>query len=163
MAKRKHTKKRHTSRRRRGNSMSGVQGASTMILAIGAGVVAGKALTKFLGSKLDPKILAAGQVAAGLFLPKLVKNQFGIGVGYGLIANGTGQLLTSFGVLSGIGVDDPVYTVSMNGTSELSVINGLESVNGTSDLSVINGMEEMSGVDPMQDIMYQRTREAMYS
>jgi hypothetical protein len=154
MARRKHTKKVHHRRRR--SHVSGIGGAGEMILAVAGGVIVGKAVTKFAGTMLDPKILAGVQIAGGIFLPKMIKGVFGQGMGYGLIANGSGQLLSSLGILSGMGMDEPVYHLEMNGTDNLMAIAGtdnLNSVSGVSDLQAINGVD---------DELTMRTRQAMF-
>lgn len=150
MARRKTHHKKHTTRRRKRSHMSGIGGMGEGILAVAAGVVAGKAITKFAGASLNPKIMAAAQIAGGIFLPKMVKGNFGQGMGAGLIANGTGQLMSSMGILSGLGmdsmdgIDDGVYHVAMNGTSDLSALNGSDEMSGTDALKAINGTGNVS-------------------
>lgn len=159
MAKRRHHKKRHTSRRRR-HSMSGVGGGMTNVLAMVAGAVAGRVLQSKLESKVNPKILAAGQIALGIFLPKIVKNKIAAGVGAGMVVNGGVTALNQFGVIaavSGLGADYSLDYVS--GTDNLSVLAGGVGVTDqgimtgdTDRLSVVAGdMEDMGYSDDESD------------
>lgn len=107
---RRRTKKRTTTHRRR-SRMSGMGGSMETILGVVGGVVAGKAITKFLPTTISPTLLALGQIGVGIFLPKMVKGNLGTGLGYGLVANGASSALTSFSILSGV----PQYRVVMNG------------------------------------------------
>lgn len=156
-------KKKKTVRRRR-SRISGVGGGNgNVLIGVLLGVVAGKALTKFAGTKINPKILGAAQIGVGYFMPKFVKGPTGTGIGYGLMANGGGQLLTSFGILSG--VDDGMIHLempAMAGTDQLKAINGADDfynaqkMAGTDALSVINGMENN---DAARNEMTARTME----
>ena len=73
MARRK-AKKRHSRRRR--HSMSGVAGGATQALSMIAGAVIGRVLQTKFADKVNPKILAGGQIVAGYALPKFIKNDF---------------------------------------------------------------------------------------
>ena len=74
MARRKSHRKHHRKHRRR---MSGTTGSGmTNLLAMVTGAVAGRILQSKLESKVNPKILAVGQIAAGMVLPRFVKNKF---------------------------------------------------------------------------------------
>lgn len=158
MAKKRHHKKRHTRRRR--HSMSGVGGGMTNVLAMVAGAVAGRVLQSKFESKVNPKILAAGQIALGIFLPKIVKNKIAAGVGAGMVVNGGVTALNQFGVIaavSGLGADYSLDYVS--GTDNLSVLAGGVGVTDqgimtgdTDRLSVVAGdMEDMGYSDDESD------------
>jgi len=87
-----------------------------------AGLVIGAAATgllnKMVGEKIDGKILSAGEVAIGYFLPQFIKgNALVAGVGDGMIAAGGLNMLKEFGVLNGMNL--------INGYSDLNTINGL--------------------------------------
>ena len=159
MAKRKSPKKR-TSRRRR-SSMSGTGGTVTNAVAMVAGAVIVRVLSTKLSSKVNPKILAGGQIALGLFLPKLVKNKFASAIGAGMIVNGGVQALSSFGVISAIsGMTDGVEVDylgetdfdQMSGSSDIQEISGIDDMgmglvdagimSGSADLSIIAGEDE---------------------
>lgn len=122
MAKKRHHKKKTTRRRR--HSMSGVGGGMTNALAMVAGAVAGRLIQNKFQDKVNPKILAVGQIAAGMFLPKFVKNKFVAGIGTGMIVNGGVTVLNQFGVISAIsglaGASDSLEYVAGDGLSILA-------------------------------------------
>jgi len=155
MAKRRHHKKKHITRRRRHSAMSGVGGDMTQVLAMVAGAIAGRMVQNKFGGT-NPKVVAAGQIAAGIFLPKFIKNKFVAGIGTGMVVNGGVTLASQFGVVSaiaGIGADYSLDYVA--GTDNLSILAGGVGVTDqgimTGDvdrLSVLAGdMEDMSGMD----------------
>ena len=161
MAKRKKSKKSY-SRKRRSSRMSGIGAIDIMnILAVAGGAVAGGFVNKFVPSTINDKIVSGGKIALGVALPMLSKDgkmkNILSGVGAGMIAVGSVELLKSFGVLNGIGADDETISVSLDGIGEsvlaesvlaedvltgmeedLSVVNGI----GEDDLSVVNGIGE---------------------
>lgn len=106
MARRKHHKK-HTSRRKK-HSMSGVKGMATNALAIIAGGVAGRFVGNFVGNTFSSTSSYKGYIQAGVpivlgFLtPKVVKSEFGKGLGAGMIAVGGLSLFQTLGVVSGM-------------------------------------------------------------
>lgn len=134
MAKRKKTKKVY--RRRR--SISGVKGGDmiTGVIGVAAGAVIAQVVGKLAASKVNPKIVNAGQIVLGVMLPKFMKNKFADGIGKGMIAAGSIGILTQFGVLKGIGnigeVEEYQYEM-LSGTDELTAIAG--------------NMDELSNVD----------------
>ena len=156
MAKKRHHKRKHTSRRRR-HSMSGIGGGMTNVLAMVAGAVAGRVLQSKLESKVNPKILAAGQIALGIFLPKMVKNKIAAGIGAGMVVNGGVTALNQFGVISAVsGMVGADYSLDyVAGTDNLSILAGGVGVTDqgimTGDvdrLSVLAGdMEDMGYMD----------------
>jgi hypothetical protein len=159
MAKRKKSKKSY-SRGRRRSRMSGIGAIDFMnIIAVAGGAVAGGFVNKFVPSTINDKIVSGGKIALGVALPMLSKDgkmkNILSGVGAGMIAVGSVELLKSFGVLSGLGADDDTISVSLDGIGEsvlaesvlaedvltgddLSVVNGI----GEDDLSVVNGIGE---------------------
>jgi hypothetical protein len=158
MAKRKSSKKRKTSRRRR-SSMGAVGGGMTNAIAMIAGAVTGRILQSKFESKVNPKILAAGQIALGIFLPKLVKNKLAAGVGAGMIVNGGVTALNQFGVISAVGQMTDYTLDYVSGTDNLSILAGGVGVtdqgimSGDSDnLSIVAGdMEDMADMGYMDD------------
>ncbi len=155
MARKRKTKK--YSRRRRG-SVGATGAGMSQALAMVAGAVIGRVVSTKFADKVNPKILAGGQIALGLFLPKLVKNKFATGIGQGMIVNGGVSVLQSFGVISaisGIGADVQVDYLGedeegMSGSAYIQEIaGGMDSdelgyydegiMSGSSDISVLAG------------------------
>jgi hypothetical protein len=139
--------------------MSGVGGDMTNVLAMVAGAIAGRMVQNKFGAT-NPKVVAAGQIAAGIFLPKFIKNKFVAGIGTGMVVNGGVTLASQFGVVSaiaGIGADYSLDYVA--GSDNLSILAGGVGVTDqgimTGDvdrLSVLAGdMEDMSGMDEDSD------------
>jgi hypothetical protein len=100
MAKRKHHKKGHRKHRR--SHMGAIGSTFGTLLTMGAGAIIGRIAQSKLESKVNPKLLAGGQVALGVFLPKLVKGKIGSGIGSGMAVNGIVTLANQFGVVSAI-------------------------------------------------------------
>jgi hypothetical protein len=141
--------------------MGAVSGSGvTTLLSMVAGAVAGRILQSKLSTKIDPKIVAVGQIAAGIILPKIVKNKFVAGIGTGMVVNGGVTVLNSFGVIQAVagmaGVDDTQLEYVAG--DDLSVIAGENEdymgvtdqgiFSGTDPLSVIAGdFEDMDGGD----------------
>ena len=121
------------------------------ILGVVAGAVVAGYVDKVIPETLDNKIVAGGKIALGIALPMFVKsgsmkNILG-GVGSGMIAVGSIDLLKEFGVLSGAD-DDEMLEISLNGDQDvlagdddISIING-EVLAGDDDISVINGNDD---------------------
>jgi len=172
MAKRKKTRKSY-SRGRKRSRMSGIGAIDIMnIVAVAGGAVVAGMVNKFVPSTINDKIVSGGKIALGVALPMLSKDgktkNLLSGVGAGMIAVGSVELLKSFGVLSGLGADDETISVSLDGIGEsvlaesvlaedvltgddLSVVNGI----GEDDLSVVNGMDEdLSVVNGDDEIDY---------
>lgn len=145
-------------RRRRSVGAVGKAGNVVATVAgIAAGAVAARLIANYAGkmsTSIDPKIIAAGQVALGVFMPKLVKSKIGVDLGHGMIAMGGFSLAQSLGVVSGIGAADDEMEVTLSGTELLSPINGygedfgysdqMNGTNGSSDLDIISGMDDYS-------------------
>ena len=157
---RKRSSRKSTSKRRRRSSMGATGSNVTTMLSMVAGAVAGRILQSKLSQKIDPKYVAIGQIAAGIFLPKIVKNKFVAGIGTGMVINGGVTVLNSFGVIQAVagmaGVDDT--QLEFVAGDDLSVIAGENEdymgvsdqgiFSGTDPLSVIAGdFEDMDGAD----------------
>ena len=109
MARRKSHRRRSTSRRRR---IGGILSQDKLMKAGGAilGVVAIGFMNEKIGEmknadgtpKIDPKLVALGEVVLGFVLPNFIKNDLVEGVGLGMIAAGGVNAAKEFGVLSGI-------------------------------------------------------------
>lgn len=148
----KHRKKKHHTKRR--HSKRSGMGAIDMqnILGVVIGAVGSKLLDKVIPDTINRKIVAGGKVAVGVLLPNLVKSgkmkDMLSGVGSGFIAVGSMELVSEFGILSGLGIDDQPLEISLNGDQDilagddLSVVQGAESVLAGDDLSVVQGMDE---------------------
>lgn len=134
MAKRR---KKSTSRRRRG-SVGAVKGGDMMFIgALTLGAVAGRLVTSRFLSTMNPKISSAVQIAGGMFIPTLIKSNFGKGIGYGMATNGAVNLLQSFNVIGQI--DD---SVQVDYVGALEPISGIEN-----EIAGIEDMDSMAGVD----------------
>lgn len=134
---RKRNKKRISGVRRRRHStkMGGID--TTNILGVVAGAVAAGYLNKLVGNKVNDKVLAGGKVALGIALPMFFKSgstkNIVAGIGSGMIAVGSVDLLKSFGALSG-DFDIPV----INGDFDIPVINGDDEFGA----DILNGDDE---------------------
>jgi hypothetical protein len=115
---------------------------TTNILGVVAGAVVAGYLNKLVGNKVNDKVLAGGKVALGIALPMLFKSgstkNIIAGVGSGMIAVGSVDLLKSFGALSG-DFDIPV----INGDFDIPVINGDDEFGA----DILNGDEDGMGAD----------------
>lgn len=146
MRKRHRTKKRVSGVARRRKHIGGID--FTNILAVVGGAVAAGYVNKLIPTTVNDKIVATGKVALGIALPMLAKGgstkNLLHGVGMGMVAVGSVDLLKSFGVLNG-DFDIPV----VNG----DVLSGDDFMSGdvlAADIPVINGDEDfMSGDDYM--------------
>lgn len=138
--KRKHKRVSGVKRRRSSHSKMGGIDITNIISVVGGAVIAGY-INKLIPAKVNDKLVAGGKVALGIALPMLSKSgqtkNILSGVGAGMIAVGSVDLLKSFGALSG-DFDIPV----ING----DVLAGLDVVNGDvlagDDIPVINGDDE---------------------
>lgn len=143
MKKRKGSKRRISGVRRRSKrSMLGAIDTMNILSVVGGAVIAGM-VNKLIpaGTTIDPKIIAGGKVALGVALPMLskdgkMKSILG-GVGAGMIAVGSVDLLKSLNVISG-DFDIPVINGDLLSGDILAgdVLAGL-------DIPVINGDDDM--------------------
>ena len=90
---------------RRRSKMSGGKIDFTNILAVVGGAVIAGYVNKLVPVTVNDKIVAGGKVALGIVLPMLSKNgqtkNILSGVGAGMIAVGSVDLLKSFGAING--------------------------------------------------------------
>lgn len=125
--KRTRSKRRSHSRavvHRRSRRMSGIRSRAKRdsmprLAGLVAGAVATGLINKFVGKMakpLDPKLVAAGEIVIGYFLPNFVKGDLVAGIGDGMVAAGGLSLLTQLNVLNGI----PIVA----GWRELNTVNG---------------------------------------
>ena len=140
--------KKHARRRR----MSGVGAVGGFTPEIGAalGGVAGGLLNKVMPSTVNPKLVAGGKIVLGVLAGKAGKTEIVKGMGLGLVALGTVEMLQQFGVLNGIGApaSSDMMAVSLEGTeSVLAGAEDLSVINGSEDLSVINGTDDINGTE----------------
>lgn len=160
MAKKRTTRrtKRHTSRRR---SISGTGGNDfTTLLLVAGGALAGRIASNKLGAKINPKVMAGAQIAAGIFLPKMAKgNKMIHAMGAGLAVNGILQAASSFGVIQGIagmvGADE-YQLESMSGTDQLSILAGDDDGLGLMDEGTMSGtdrLDPIAGVDDFSEVL----------
>ena len=137
MARKKRTKKMSGVRRKR--RMSGLSGGIDIqnILGVVAGAVIAGYANKLIPATVNDKLVSGGKIALGLALPKFMKGSLGSGIGAGMIAVGSVDLLKSFGALSG--------------DFDIPVINGdilAGDVLAGNDLPVINGYDDIDlGMD----------------
>jgi hypothetical protein len=143
MAKRR-SKKRSTRRRK---SMGAVGGGMTTAITMIAGAVAGRLISSKLKDKVNDKILSGGQIVAGMFLPKLVKNKFMSGIGAGMIVNGGVELISSFGVISGMDSEPSIEYIG-----EMDEMYSLDDTMSGDDLSIISGDEDFDGMGELDDL-----------
>lgn len=157
MARKRHAKKHRRSRRR--GHVGAVASDMTSIAGLLAGAIAGKLISSKLLPNVNPKYTALGQVAAGLVLPRFVKNNFVKSMGAGMIVNGGMSALSSFGVLAGIGADD-TNVEFIGGSDEIQTIAGDDEIgytedmiSGSADLETIAGIGE-DEIGAFEDQMY---------
>ena len=133
---------------RRRSKMSGNKIDFTNILAVVGGAVIAGYVNKLVPVTVNDKVVAGGKVALGIVLPMLSKNgqtkNILSGVGAGMIAVGSVDLLKSFGAISG-DFDIPV----ING----DVLAGLggDVLAGDFDIPVINGDNEFGQAEFGED------------
>lgn len=118
----KRHKRKTTHRRRSRSRVSGIGSSALMhAVAIVGGAVGAKMLSKALEGKVNNKILAAGMVGVGVFIPKFIHGPAGEGIAAGFIAAGGTQALQEFGVLKGIGAigeDDTLQMEYLSGIGD---------------------------------------------
>jgi predicted MFS family arabinose efflux permease len=126
------------------------------LLTMGAGAIIGRIAQSKLQDKVNPKLVAGGQVALGIFLPKLVKGKVGAGIGSGMAVNGIVTLANQFGVVSAIsGMETSVdyvggndYAMDEMGYADSSIAGEYGDDNmGYADSSIAGDLDEgtMSG------------------
>jgi hypothetical protein len=149
MAKRKRKHKVSGARRRRHSGMGAID--TTNILGVVGGAVLAGYLNKIVPATVNDKVLAGGKVALGVALPMIFKSgktkNIMTGVGAGMIAVGSVDLLKSFGALSG-SFDIPVVNGDILAGDEdemgqdIPVVNG-DVLGGDDDMNM--GFDDLSG------------------
>jgi hypothetical protein len=119
--------------------MSGItKGFDTQnLLGVVAGSVLAGYLNKLLPATLNDKVIAGSKVALGIALPKFVKGSLMAGIGSGMVAVGSVDLLKSFGALSG-DFDIPTINGDILAGDILAGDDDLPVINGDDDLPTIN-------------------------
>lgn len=142
MKRRKTKRKMSGVRRKRSRSMGAID--TTNILGVVGGALIAGYLNKIVPSTVDSRLLAGGKVALGVALPMFVKGgatkNILTGVGSGMIAVGSVDLLKSFGVISGT-FDLPVINGNILGAGSILAGQDLPTINGESSPM----MNDMSG------------------
>lgn len=141
--KRKHHRVHH---RRRVGAASGMTGLLMKAAGVAGGVFAGGMIAKTI-STLDPKILGGGLLVGGVFLSAKSKNPLIEGVGYGLAAKGANNLLTSFGVITGMG---SIPLVGYRATPKLQSSVGSPMVPGIMK-NPIGGVRDLQAIGALYD------------
>jgi hypothetical protein len=146
--KRRKSKKRISGvRRKRSRSMGAID--TTNILGVVGGALIAGYLNKIVPTSVDSRLLAGGKVALGIALPMFVKSgatkNILTGVGSGMVAVGSVDLLKSFGVISGT-FDLPVINGNILGTGDVLSGYDLPVINGE-DMPMMNGDEFGLGGD----------------
>lgn len=157
MAKRKHHRK------RRSHRMSGIGKIGGMDFTGDLGAIIGGAgagfLNKVIPASVNPKLSAIAKIVIGGIVRRSVKNNLGSGIGSGMQAVGSVELLQQMGILSGIGApsETDMMAVSLEGANDEfigeTVLGGAGDMDtigesvlaGSGDISTIGGEEEMSG------------------
>ena len=159
MARKKRTHKRMAGVRKHRRSMHGTSKFDTQnLLGLVAGAVIAGYVNKVIPATTNDKIVSGGKIALGLALQKFMKGSLVHGIGSGMIAVGSVDLLKSFGALSGDFdipvINGDVLAGDVLAGDDLPVING-------DDLPVINGddmidlgMDDEMGEDEMGEDEY---------
>lgn len=126
MARRKTHRRRSSSHRRRGR-VGGILSQDRIMKSVGAvvGVIATGFINKQFGEvdaatgkpKIDPKLLALGEVLVGFMLPNFVKGSLVEGVGLGMVAAGGYNAAKDMGIVSGLPI--------VGGYEHLRIVNGI--------------------------------------
>lgn len=137
--------------------MSGIGAVGSFTPELGAivGGAAGGFVNKVLPSTLNPKLVAGSKIVLGSVIRRTMRGDVANGIGLGMVALGTYELLQQLGVLSGIGApaDSDMIAVNLEGTESVLAGEGdLSVVNGAGDLAVVNGTESvLAGGDDYED------------
>lgn len=145
MAKRKKAHRRTKTGTRRGGRVSGAMGDQAIqAFATIGGAIAGKFAIKQFAGKVNDKILASALVVGGVFFPKVMRGPVGAAVSAGLIAAGGTALLSSFGVLQGIGGQDDFQLELISGPGDdVSTVGEVDTVGEMEDETVfLNGVDD---------------------
>jgi len=147
MARKKRTHKKISGVRRKRRSMSGSTNFDTQnLIGLVAGAVIAGYINKVIPATTNDKIVSGGKIALGLALQKFMKGSLTHGIGSGMIAVGSVDLLKSFGALSG-DFDIPVINGDVLAGDVLAG-DDLDVINGDDfDIPVINGDDIDLGMD----------------
>ncbi|MET0461911.1 MAG: hypothetical protein ABW007_02110 [Chitinophagaceae bacterium] len=139
--------KKPAARKKSKSKMSGIGNINLQDVAVTALALTGGAVLARVGSNIVLKqwpntkhvLIGAGQVAAGVILPNVVKAKWAKDVGAGMIAFGGQVLAVNTGVVSGIsGIGSPGATMRYRiggGPNNIRAING-----GPNNIRAINGV-----------------------
>lgn len=144
MAKKKKSTKRRGSRRR----MSGIgKDTLTTVAGLAVGAIGARQVQKVIPG--NGKIISGVQIAGGALIINKARDPFMRGIGYGMMATGTTDLMTQMRVISG--VDDDSYTALVPMGAIEDPINGFDEdpINGFVQ-DPMNGPGDMDGWDSMQ-------------
>lgn len=155
--KRRATAKRPTTRRRRRVSGIGKVNLNSVAMDV-AGLVAGSVIARVGASMIlkqwpsaSQMMIGAGQIAAGILLPTVLKSKIGQDIGNGMVSFGGQVVLVNLGVISGIG------EVGAGGNTMSYRISGagnLRSVSGAGKLRSVSGGSYLRSVagTPLQNV-----------
>lgn len=155
-----HLKQGTAPRRRRSHRVNGIGSIGGIDMLSGflypaIGGTVGTFADKIIPASWDGKIKAGAKIAVGFLLPMIAgKNaktkMVMAGIGGGLIAVGTADLIKGLGLISGIGFDeDEQLAVALEGLDdddddEMNGFSDYQDVIADSDMSVLNGSDDMS-------------------
>lgn len=149
MAKRKKSYKKTSRRRtsRRGIGALNIQSQLMDTAAILGGAALAGYANKLLLSRQSSMIQKIVPIAAGLFVPTIIKSNLGKNLGHGMIAYGGVKVLQGFGLAGDMMDDSETVTI---GADDLSVIAGDDFAMAGDDfamagdnLSVLAGLEDL--------------------
>jgi hypothetical protein len=135
--------------------MGAIGGTLGTLLTMGLGAIAGRLVQGKLESKVNPKLLAGGQVVVGMFLPKLVKSKIGAGIGSGMAVNGIVTLANQFGIVSAIsGTDTEMEYVGSYTDTDDSMGYADSSIAGDLDEGIMSGYADTTIAGMSEDYDY---------
>jgi hypothetical protein len=106
------------------------------IIGVIGGAFLGKFVNKVIPDTMNPKLVAGGKMVLGLALPMVIKGKshnLMQSVGNGILAVGSIELLTEFGVISGLDENDEL-AVAIEGIQDVS----FEDLDGTINADVLS-------------------------
>jgi hypothetical protein len=136
--------------RRKRSRVSGLGAIDFMsIIAVAGGAVAAGLVNKVVPATVNPNLVSGGKIALGVALPMFIKSPLMSGIGAGMIAVGSYELVKTTGIVSGFGVaDSDMVTISLEGVDVLSGNDFSTGVlAGNDDISVVNGLDDISVVN----------------
>lgn len=151
----KKTGKKKKSSGRRKNRKGGLGAIDiTSIISVIAGAAGAGFADKVIPDTIDKRIVAGAKIVLGAALPMLSKSgstkNILAGVGNGLIAVGTIDILKGFGVLGA--ATEETLEVDLSGTEDvLAGMDDISVMNGDDDESVLAGDDDLSVINGMED------------